>query len=197
MVAARPIMIWSMVVAACLLIAWLAAARPVALFLDRFITLRVKSLPVSPLEYDIANLRVGEISMPLLGTDNQRFNLSVQTDSQNRLVLSRAGQSFTLGPRLSAPDPAGRPDIKFTSEPGDELAFRIERSALSQPTPFEINFLGGSTPRWRRHLYYRLEWKKPSSAKLDMLWRFEQQYYSKTGWTEGHMMYDFLPASFG
>ena len=93
---------------------------------------------------------------------------------------------------MSAPDPAGRPDIKFTSEPADELTFRIERSALSQPTPFEISFLGGSTPWWRRHLYYRLEWKKPSGAKLDMLWRFEQQYYSKTGWTEGHMMYDYF-----
>ncbi len=165
MVAGRPIMIWSIVVAACLIIAWLAAARHIALFLDRFITLNLESLPVSPLEYDIANLRIGEVSMPLLGTDNQRFNMGVQTDSQNRLVLSQGGQSFTLGPRLSAPDPAGRPDIKFTSEPGDELTFRIERSALSQPTPFEISILGGSTPWWRRHLYYRLEWKKPSGAK--------------------------------
>jgi hypothetical protein len=173
MIAARPILVWSIVVAACLIIAWLFAGRQIALFLDRFVTLRVESLQLSPLGHDVANLRIGEVSLPLTGTDNQRFNPSVLTDSQNRLVLSKGGLSFTLGPRLSAPDPAGRPDIKFASEQGNELSLELKRSTLSRPTPFEINFLGGSTPWWRRHLYYRLEWKKHSGAKLDMLWRFE------------------------
>ena len=79
-------MIWSIVVAVCLVIAWLVAARHAAPLLDRFLTIRVASLPVSPLEYDIANLRIGEVPLPIIGTDNQTFNLTVLTDSQNRLV---------------------------------------------------------------------------------------------------------------
>lgn len=193
MVVARPILTWSVVHAACFIIAWLVGGRQITLFLDRFITLRVQSFPVSPLEYDIANLRVGEVSLPLIGTDNLQFNLSVVTDARDRLVLSTGGQSFILGPRLTPPDPAGRPDIKFTSEQGDQLSLELRRSAFSRPTPlFKINVFGGSNPSWRRHLYYRLEWKKTSGAKLDMLWRFEQEYYSRTGWNEGYMMYDFF-----
>lgn len=190
--ATRPILIWSLVAAVCFIITWLAAGRPIELFLDRFITLRQKTLPVGPLEYDSASLRIGAVSIPLIGTDNQLFNLSVQLDSQNRLVLSAGGRSFTLGPRLSEPDPSGRSELAFAAEPGDELTFRLERSVLTRPTPFEINWLGGTTPWWRRYMYYRLQWKKPSGAKLEMLWRYEQQYYSKKGWNEGYMMYDWF-----
>lgn len=189
----RPILIWSIIAAVCLIITWLVEGRRIALLSDRFITLRLRSLPADPLEYDFANLRIGAVSMPLIGTDNQRFNLSVQSDLQNRLVLSAVGQSFILGPRLSAPDPSGRTDIKFAAEPGDKVSFGLERSVISRPTPpFQINVLGGSTPSWRRYLYYRLEWKKTSGAKLDMLWRFEQEYYSRKGWNAGYMMYDFF-----
>ena len=192
MVVARPILTWSVVIAASFIIAWLVAGRQITLFLDRFITLRVESLPVSPLEFDIGDLRIGGVSLPLIGTDNLRFNLRVLTDSKDRLVLSTGGQSFILGPRLTPPDPAGRPDVKFTSEQGDELSLELRRSAFSRPTPpFQINVFGGSNPSWRRHLYYRLEWKKRSGGKLDMLWRFEQQYYSRTGWNDGYVMYDF------
>jgi hypothetical protein len=81
MVAARFIVVWSVIPVACPIIAWLVVGRPVALFLDRFITLRLRSLPVSPLEYDVANLQVSEMSMPLLGPDDQRLHLSVQSDS--------------------------------------------------------------------------------------------------------------------
>jgi|GEM_PF-549521 len=192
MVAARSILILSIVAAVCLIIIWLVAGRQTTLFLDRFITFRLGPLPVGPLEYDSASLRIGAVSLPLIGTDNQLFNLSVQLDSQNRLVLSAGGQSFTLGPRLSEPDPSGRSELKFAAEPGDELTFGRERSILSRPTPFEINWLGGTTPWWRRYFYYRLQWKKPSGAKLEMLWRYEQQYYSEKGWNEGYMMYDWF-----
>jgi hypothetical protein len=185
------ILIWSIVIAACLTIVWLAAGRRIALILDQLITLRLKSLPASHLQYDIANLRIGDVSMPLVGTDNERFNLGVQTDSQNRLVLSQGGKSFVLGPRTTPPDPSGRPEIEFIPEPGDKLSFRVYRSVLSQPTLFHINIMGGRTPSWRRCVYYRLVWKKLSGARLKMLWRLEQQCFGGTGWTEGLMMYDF------
>jgi hypothetical protein len=34
----------------------------------------------------------------------------------------------------------------------------------------------------------RLTWKKQNSAKLDMLWRYEQYFYSTDGWASGFMM---------
>jgi hypothetical protein len=36
-------------------------------------------------------------------------------------------------------------------------------------------------------LYYRILWKKPSGAKLEMLWRYEQYFYSDKGWASGFM----------
>jgi hypothetical protein len=190
MLATRSILIWSIVAAVCLIIVLLRAGRQISIFLDQFITLRLKTLPVSPLEYQGASLRIGDVSLPLIRTDNVNFYLTACTDSQNRLVISHGGQSFTFGPRLTPPDPRGRSEIKFASEPGDEITLEFRRSVITRPTPFEFNFLM-QTPWWRRYLYYHLEWKKPSGTKLDMLWRYEQQYYSGKGWNEGYMMYDF------
>jgi hypothetical protein len=61
---------------------------------------------------------------------------------------------------------------------------------LSWPTPFEFNFMTGHSPSWKRHLYYRLLWKKPSGPALDMVWRYEQSFYGKqlfpgNGWNNG------------
>jgi hypothetical protein len=48
----------------------------------------------------------------------------------------------------------------------------------------------GQSPSWKRHLYYRLSWKKVSGAKLEMLWRFEQYFYSGDGWANGFMAHE-------
>jgi hypothetical protein len=48
----------------------------------------------------------------------------------------------------------------------------------------------GQSPSWKRHLYYRLSWKKVSGAKLEMLWRFEQYFYSGDGWASGFMAHE-------
>jgi hypothetical protein len=40
----------------------------------------------------------------------------------------------------------------------------------------------GSAPLWKRHVYCRLVWTKRSRARLEMLWRFEQGYFSDGGW---------------
>jgi hypothetical protein len=161
------------------------------MFVDRFVTIRKESLPVSPLVYDVTSLRIGGASLDLIGITNQRFELEVQADPQDRLVLSKGGQSFTLGPRLAESDPSGSKGIVFSPEPGDQISFQLERSLISQPTPFEWNPLGGISPTWKRYVYYRLGWRKHSGAKLDMLWRFEELYYKATGWNEPRTMYDF------
>jgi hypothetical protein len=71
--------------------------------------------------------------------------------------------------------------------PGDELSFTLERSLLPWPTPFAFNFMTGQTPSRKRHLYYRLVWKKRSGASLEMIWRYEEWYYPANGWTGASM----------
>jgi len=170
-----------------MLVAWLFAGRHLSMLLDRFFTVRHASLPVSPLESDGSGIRIGELPMSFAKPDYQQDDLRVRSDSLNRLVLSTGGQSFTLGPPTRPPEPPGSLDIEFTSEPGDELLFTIDRSFLSWPTPFEFNFMTGHSSSWRRHLYYRLVWKKRSGAKLEMLWRYQQWFYASDGWTNGMM----------
>jgi hypothetical protein len=70
---------------------------------------------------------------------------------------------------------------------GDDTSIEIRRSILNWPTPFEVNFMTGHSPSWKRHLYYRARWKKSSGATLEMLWRYEQYFYPGNGWGSGFM----------
>jgi hypothetical protein len=69
----------------------------------------------------------------------------------------------------------------------DDASIEIRRSILNWPTPFEVNFMTGHSPSWKRHLYYRVSWKKSSGANLEILWRYEQFFYPGNGWTSGFM----------
>ncbi len=188
----RLILVFSIVVAVLgVAAAWLFAGRQISLLFDRVATVRIASLPVTPVAYDGDGFRIGEIPMTFVGTDNQRSAVTLRIDSRNRVVLENGGQAFTLGPLTRPPDPAGRPDLEFTPEPGDELSLRMDRSVMSWPTFFQTNFMtGGPMPTWGRHLYYRLTWKKRSGEKLEMLWRYKQEC-TQGKWTDGFMAYDF------
>lgn len=187
----RTILIRGAILAACLALVWLLTARPLSLWVDRFARVREVTLPTGPLQYDGGGFRIGELQMTIAGMDNQRYDLQLSTDSSNRLAMTAHGKSFVFGPRLSPPDPAGRPEIDFAPDPDDQLSFTFERSWMSWPTPFEFNLAGGRSPSWRRHLYYRFASKKRSGATLEMLWRYEQQYYRGLGWTSPAMNYNF------
>lgn len=65
------------------------------------------------------------------------------------------------------------------------MSFSIDRSLLSWPTPFRMNFMTGApTATWGRSLYYRLRWKKPTGVRLEMIWAFQQDYFADGGWTD-------------
>lgn len=189
----RPSLLWSVLVvfvAVGTAVAWLFAGLQISLFLDRITTVRMGPLSVSPVQYDGGGFRIGELSLAFVGTDNQRSDVDLRIDAQNRVVLTRGGQSFVLGPLTRPPDSAGRPDLEFTREPGDELTLTVDRSVMSWPTFFQVNFVtGGPTPKWGRHLYYRLTWKKRSGEKLEMLWRYKQVFLEGK-WTDAFMAYD-------
>src|SRR5258708_33722356 len=97
------------------------------------------------------------------------------------MVFSTEGRAFELGPRTSLPDPRGVPDIHFAADPGDDLRFVLDRGGLSWPTPFEMNFMTGYAPSWRRNVYYRLVWKKASGATPRMVWGHEQPLHRNEG----------------
>jgi hypothetical protein len=98
------------------------------------------------------------------------------------LILGAGGHNFTLGDRAGVLAGDDRPIPAYAAEPGDTASLTIEHSWLSWPTPFETNFMTGQVPSRRRHLYYRLTWIKPSGARLDMLWRYDQGFDRDNGW---------------
>lgn len=177
------------IIALALAIAWLLAGRQLALVLDRFLTRRIASFPVSSLRYDGGGFVINNLSMTFGSTNNLRSDLTLCSDSSNRVVLSSGGRSFVLGPRTNPIDPSGRPEIDLVPDAGDEVSFTGDRSLVGWPTPFEFNFMIRS-PWWKRYVYYRLIWSKRSGAKLEMRWRYEQDFFIAGAWTEPLMMWN-------
>jgi hypothetical protein len=170
--------------------AWLLAGRRLTLLVDRLVTVHSVPLPISPLQYDGGGFRIGEQQLSFGTLTNLRFDLQLNTDAMNRVVLTAGGRSVVLGPNTRPVDPKGRPEIEIVPDPGDEVSLTSSRSLLSWPTPFEIRILGGHAPWWKRYVYHRLIWQKPTGSQLEMLWRFEQQYYSAQGWSRPEMMWN-------
>jgi len=181
--------VWPVVSVVALAVAWLSAGRRVTLLLDKFITGGAMPLPADRFMYDGGGFVIGEKGMDFGLTNNLRANLGLAFDSSSRVILSTSHDTFILGPRTSLADPSGRPEFTFTDEPGDEVSFAARESLLGWPTPFEFSILGGRSPWWKRYVYYRLVWKKSSGARLEMLWRYERDFYAGKGWTEPMMMF--------
>ena len=179
----------SILVAIVLVIAWLMAGRLLAMLVDQLVTTPAVSLPAAPLQYDGGGFLIGKLEMTFGATKNLRSDIELRSDSSNRVVLSSGGKNFILGPRTNPVDPSGRPEIDFVLEPGDELSLASSRSLIGWPTPFEFYIMIHS-PWWKRYVYYRLVWKKRSGAKLEMRWRYEQDYYTASGWTDPAMMWN-------
>ena len=166
-------------------VVWLIVARQASMLLDRLVTIRINALPVSPASCGPDVLWFGEFPLglrPALG----RIDTRLSCVPSSRVILSLDGQRFDLGSPNGARSAYG---IEFAPDPGDQLTLTVERSFLSWPTPFDFNFMTGQSPSWKRHLYYRLRWTKPSGVSLLLVWRFEQYFYGPEshGWAGGKM----------
>jgi len=165
---------------------WIFAGRQISLFLDRFVTIEVSSARISSIVYEGRGtggvIHVNDLALSL--NDRNDPSPNIGTTKNDQLGLADGGKVFSFGALQSEAE-------NLTSAPpaGDDAFIEIRRSILSWPTPFEVNFMTGHSPSWKRHLYYRLLWKKPSGAKLEMLWRYEQYFYPGTGWASGFMTY--------
>jgi hypothetical protein len=173
---------------------WILGGRHLALFIDRFGTVKVQRTPVTQLGYDGNErgglLRLGSGFLGTTGLDHQPFPLRIAPNENNKVALTTSGRSFVLGELSSSPPQDSGPAFTIQPDKEDEVSLTVQRSFLSWPTPFDFNFMTGHAPSWKRHCYYQLIWKKRSGAKLEMLWRYEQYFYAADGWTEGNMTHD-------
>lgn len=166
------------------LAAWIFGGRQISLFLDRVGTIETASSPVKSLAYEGSGtdgiLRVNDLELSL--NDRNGPTPSIGTTKSDQLGLANAGKVFVFGPVRSESE-----NLATAPPAGDDAVIEIRRPIVSWPTPFEVNFMTGNSPSWKRHLYYRLLWKKPSGAKLEMQWRYEQYFYPGNGWASGFM----------
>ena len=163
---------------------WIFYGHQISLFLDRFGTIEMTSARINSIAYQGNGtggiFHVNDLELSL--NDRNGPAPSIGTTKNDQLALADRGKVFAFGPvRTEAENLATVPPA------GDDASIEIRRSILSWPTPFEVNFMTGQSPSWKRHLYYRVRWKKSSGANLEMLWRYEQFFYPGNGWTSGFM----------
>ena len=166
------------------LAAWIFYGHQISLFLDRFGTIEMTSARINSIAYQGNGtggiLHVNDLELGL--NDRNGPTPSIGTTKNDQLALADRGKVFAFGPvRTEAENLATVPPA------GDDTSIEIRRSILNWPTPFEVNFMTGHSPSWKRHLYYRVNWKKSSGANLEMLWRYEQYFYPGNGWASGFM----------
>jgi len=155
------------------------------MLVDQVYTVRASARSFKTITYE------GDGSGGVLHLDDQTVSMNqiaegvpqprIGTTKQGELAITVAGQIFPFGRTID-------PDALSAHVPaGDETTFEIRRSVLSWPNPFEVNWMTGNSPRWKRFRYQHLVWKKNDRSELDMVWRFEQYYYASDGWTEAWM----------
>ncbi|MDR3416441.1 MAG: hypothetical protein P4L83_09665 [Nevskia sp.] len=169
---------------------WLFAGRWIVLLVDRFATVRVKTLPAGPLVYSPGNIAIGDYALEVTDRGGRLHAIGIDVDPDGRIQVHTGNKVFPLGVRIGLPDKSGRTDIPFAPDPGDDVALVLDRSVLAWPTPFDLNFMTGISPTRRRNLYFRLTWRKRSGATLDMVWRYEELYYAREGWTGSYTSRD-------
>jgi hypothetical protein len=167
-----------------LLASWIFGGRQISLFLDRFGTIEMSSARINSIAYEGKGtggiLHVNDLELSL--NDRHGPTPSVGTTKTDQLALADKGNVFPFGPARTETE-----NLATVPAANDDASIEIRKSFLSWPTPFEINFMTGQSPSWKRHLYYRLLWRKSSGAKLEMLWRYEQYFYPGNGWANGFM----------
>jgi len=166
------------------LAAWIFYGHQISLLLDRFGTIEVTSTRINSIAYQGDGtggiFHVNDLELSL--NDRNGPAPSIGTTKNDQLALADRGKVFAFGPVRTETE-----NLATVPPAGDDASIETRRSILNWPTPFEVNLMSGHSPSWKRHLYYRVRWKKSSGANLEMLWRYEQFFYPGNGWTSGFM----------
>ena len=102
-------------------------------------------------------------------------------------VTKLIGRGIRMMPRPSSTTNERSESLTAAPDKADDATVTLEHSRLSWPTPFELNFMTGVSPSWKRHTYQRLTWIKPNGPRLEMVWHYEQFYYRGSGWASPTM----------
>ena len=165
---------------------WLWRGRDLSMLIDRFKLIETSSRPIKTIAYEGKGaggiLHVEDLDLSLNEVELGAAQPSIGTTKDDQLALSFGGKVFPFGPTQS-----GTESLVTVTPSGDVATISIQHSPISWPNFFEINFMTGKSPLWKRHIYQRLVWKKPAGAKLEMLWRYEQYFYPEDRWTNAFM----------
>ena len=163
---------------------WSFYGHQISLLLDRFGTIQMTSARINSIAYQGngtgGSLHVNDLELSL--NDRNGPAPSIGTTKNDQLALAEREKVFAFGPVRTEAD-----SLATVPPAGDDASIEIRRSILNWPTPFEVNFMTGKSPSWKRHIYYEIRWKKSSGANLEMLWRYEQFFYPGNGWGSGFM----------
>jgi hypothetical protein len=178
---------------AALLILWLWRGRDLTILLDRFRTTETSSRPIKRLSYEGNGtggiLRFEDLNLALIldvsRSDRPRVNIGTTKDDQ--LALSSSGKVFAFGPVRTTPE---NQNLAADVPLADHAKMSIRHSILAWPTPFDFNFMTGHSPTWRRFIYYDFTWEKADMARLRMIWRNEDYFYSDNRWMNTSMSYE-------
>jgi len=156
------------------------------LFIDRFETVETASARINSITYEGSGtggiLRVNDLALSLNAADSTCSTPNIGSTKDGQLALAAGGKVFAFGPPRSEAE-----NLAAVPPASDDASISFRRSVLSWPTPFDLNFMTGHSPSWKRHLYYQVRWQKQNGAKLEMLWRYEQYFYSGDGWASDFM----------
>ena len=182
----RKILIVLLILIVTMSISWLWRGRDLSMLIDRFGLIETSSRPIKTITYEGNGtggiLRVDDLDLSLNDVQPGTMQPSIGTTKDDQLALSFGGKVFPFGPTQS-----GTGGLVAASPPGDVATISVQHSPISWPNFLETNFMTGNSPRWKRHIYQKLIWKKPTGAKLEMLWRYEQYFYPQDRWTEAFM----------
>jgi hypothetical protein len=164
---------------------WLWRGRDLSGLADRFWVVETSSRPIKTIAYEGNGtggiLHIEDLALSLNEVELGGRQPRIGTTKDNQLALSFNGKVFPFGPVSGS-------NTLAATVPADDVALvKLQHSAISWPNFFELNFMTGNTPKWKRNIYRKLSWKTPTGAKLEMLWRYEQYFYSGSGWTEALM----------
>jgi hypothetical protein len=164
---------------------WIFGGQRLSLLVDRFGTIETGSTAITSISYKGSGnggiLRFNDLDLGLDDTAPPAISPNVGTTKDGQLAVSIGGKVFAFGQLRSSEGD----ELAADRPSGDNASITTRHSALSWPTPFDFNFMTGQSPVWRRYLYYELGWKKPSDTRLQMVWRYEEYFYSGNGWTSG------------
>lgn len=168
------------------LVCWLLAGRRLVTLVDGVSRARVYDVGLEGVIYDDGILELGGKHLDLRNPAFVRL-AEVSLDAGGRAGLESGGQRFPMGPGRPLPHIGRMPRFECTKDAGDEIRFTVEHSRMAWPTFFELNFMTGHAPMWKRNVYLRLRWTKRNRTKLELLWKTEQSYYSQDGWSPPHI----------